>query len=71
MHPLLDLHGLTGEEARHRAERWMRDRQAEGVRTVVLVTGRGNRSPRGIPVLLGEIEHLLEELAGALVSAFE
>jgi hypothetical protein len=71
VHPLLDLHGLRGEEARQRAERWMRDRQAEGVRTVVLVTGRGNRSPLGLPVLLGEIEHLLDGLAGGLVASFE
>ena len=69
VHPLLDLHGLTGGEARLRAESWLRARQAEGARTVVLVTGRGNRS-QGLPVLRGEIEVLLDSLVGALVARF-
>jgi DNA-nicking Smr family endonuclease len=66
VHPLLDLHGLTGDQARRRAEQWMRDRQAEGVRTVVLVTGRGLHS-QGIPVVRNEVQHVLEELKGTLV----
>ena len=70
MHPLLDLHGLTGDEARLRAERWLRSRAADGARTVVVVTGRGNRSP-GTPVLRGEVEHLLDHLTGTLVDAWE
>jgi hypothetical protein len=70
VHPFLDLHGLTGEEAARRTERWLRDRQAEGVRTVVVVTGRGLRSP-GLPVLRTEVEHLLAGLKGTLVAAWE
>jgi len=70
VYPTLDLHGLTGDEARATAERWLRARQGGGERTVVLVTGRGNRSTGG-PVLLGEIEHLLEGLTGPLVEAFD
>ncbi|HEU4451973.1 MAG TPA: Smr/MutS family protein [Longimicrobium sp.] len=70
VYPTLDLHGMTGDEARASAERWLRARQGGGERTVVLITGRGNRSP-GAPVLLGEIEHLLEGLAGPLVEGFE
>lgn len=70
LHPLLDLHGHTGEEARRLAARWLRDRQAAGERTVVVVTGRGNRSA-GPPVLRAEIEHLLAGLAGSLVEGFE
>lgn len=66
VHPMLDLHGLTGDQARHRAEQWLRDRQAEGVRTVVLVTGRGLHS-QGIPVVRNEVEHLLALLKGTLV----
>lgn len=69
VHPLLDLHGLTADEALLRAERWLRDRRAEGARTVVLVTGRGNRSP-GPPVLRVEIEHLLEGLKATVVASF-
>lgn len=67
VHPVLDLHGLTAEEAVRRTERWLRDRAAEGVRTVVVVTGRGLRSA-GLPVLPGEVEHLLAGLQGTLVA---
>jgi hypothetical protein len=66
LHPLLDLHGLTGDEAVIRAESWLRSQRARGERTAVVVTGRGNRSPAG-PVLRGEIEHLLIRLRGDLV----
>ena len=67
MHPLLDLHGLTAAEARADAERWLRARARAGERTVVIVTGRGNRS-RGEPVLRPEIEHLLGHLSGEVVA---
>jgi Smr domain len=70
VHPVLDLHGMTGDEAGRRAEQWLRDRQAEGVRTVVLVTGRGLHSP-GIPVVRNEVEHLLTVLKGTLVVRWE
>lgn len=70
VHPVLDLHGMTGEEAARRTERWLRDRQAEGTRTVVVITGRGLRS-RGLPVLRAEVEHLLAGLQGSLVAGWE
>jgi Smr domain len=70
VHPLLDLHGLTGGEARVRAELWLRDRAAGGERTVVVVTGRGNRS-HGLPVLRGEVEDVLAKLQGEVVTAWE
>ena len=70
VHPILDLHGMTGDEARRRTEQWLRDRQAEGVRTVVVVTGRGLHS-QGIPVVRNEIEHLLALLKGTLVVRWE
>jgi Smr domain len=70
VHPQLDLHGMTGEEARRRTEQWLRDRQAEGVRTVVVVTGRGLHS-LGIPVVRNEVEHLLAGLKGTLVARWE
>ena len=69
LHPLLDLHGLTGDDARLRAGAWLRARHAERARTVVLITGRGNRSP-GPPVLLGDVEHLLAELRGGVVDSY-
>lgn len=65
-YPSLDLHGETAESARRLAERWLREQQAEGVRTVRLITGRGRRS-LGPPVLRGEIEELLETLRGSVV----
>jgi hypothetical protein len=70
VHPLLDLHGLTGDEALRRAEGWLRARAADGERTVVIVTGRGSHS-RGLPVLRPEIEHLLEGLRGSTVAGWE
>jgi hypothetical protein len=70
VHPLLDLHGLTGAEALRRAEGWLRARAADGERTVVIVTGRGTHS-RGLPVLRPEIEHLLEGLRGSAVEGWE
>lgn len=70
VHPLLDLHGLTGDEARRRTDRWLRDHQSQGVRTVIVVTGRGLHS-QGLPVVRGEVEHLLTELKGGIVSRWE
>jgi hypothetical protein len=70
VHPVLDLHGLTGDEARRRTEQWLMDRQAERVRTVVVVTGRGLHS-QGIPVIRNEVEHLLQLLKGTLVVRWE
>ena len=70
VHPQLDLHGLSALEARAEAERWMRTQAGQGERTVVIVTGRGNRS-RGLPVLRPEIEHLLTGLRGSLVDGWE
>jgi hypothetical protein len=70
IYPLLDLHGHTGGEARVRTESWLRARAAAGERTVVIVTGRGNRS-QGLPVLPGEIEHLLTLLTGEVVARWE
>jgi hypothetical protein len=70
VHPLLDLHGLTADEARRRAGAWLRARAADGERTVVIVTGRGSHS-RGLPVLRPEIEQLLHELQGSTVERWE
>lgn len=70
LYPLLDLHGLTADEAARRAEAWLRDRRERGERTVVVVTGRGNRSA-GPPVLRTELQHLLERLRGELVAGWE
>jgi hypothetical protein len=70
VHPLLDLHGLTGDEAVRRTRGWLMDRRGEGHGTVVVVTGRGARS-RGPPVLRAEVEELLRTLRGSVVDAWE
>ena len=67
--PTLDLHGETAETARRLTERWLRQRQAEGIDLVRVVTGRGLHSVGG-PVLPGEIRELLEELRGSVVADF-
>lgn len=41
----------TGAEARARAESWLRERQVAGVGEVLVITGRGNRSVDGVPVV--------------------
>lgn len=70
VHPHLDLHGHTGDEARRRAAAWLREQRGDGVRTVVVVTGRGLHS-RGLPVLRGEVEDVLRSLEGTVVQDFE
>lgn len=69
LYPTLDLHGESAETARRRAELWLRERAGEEIRTVRVITGRGLHSV-GPPVLPGEIETLLGELKGSVVSAF-
>lgn len=65
----MDLHGATAEEARGRAERWLRAQQGAGERVVRLITGRGLHSV-GPPVLPGEIQDLLASLSGSVVERF-
>jgi hypothetical protein len=69
VHPTLDLHGATAEEARARADRWLRAQQGAGERVVRLITGRGLHSV-GPPVLPGEIQDLLASLHGSVVERF-
>jgi hypothetical protein len=70
IHPLLDLHGQTGDEARRLAHAFLRERRLDGERTVVLVTGKGMHSAGMRPVLLGEVEDLLRGLRGTVVAGF-
>ncbi len=70
LHPTLDLHGETADDARRLTERWLRAHAADGVRTVVVITGRGRRSP-GPPVLPGEVQDLLAMLRGSLVASWQ
>jgi DNA-nicking Smr family endonuclease len=43
----IDLHGLTQEQAHHALARFLRAAQAEGVKTVLVVTGKGERTLAG------------------------
>jgi hypothetical protein len=69
IYPSLDLHGDTADAARARAERWLREEQEAGARTVRIITGKGLHSV-GPPVLPLEIEGLLATLKGSLVADF-
>jgi hypothetical protein len=67
VYPTLDLHGHTADEAHERARRWLTERQAQGDRTVRIITGKGLHSA-GLPVLPGTIEALLRSLRGTVVA---
>lgn len=55
----------TGSQAVQRAEGWLRAKQIERVREVLVVTGRGNGSLAGLPVIRTEIQRLLSRLRRA------
>lgn len=57
----LDLHGHPAASAREAVETFVRKRRAEGDRVLLVVHGKGNHSPRGIPVLRGEIAAWLSQ----------
>jgi DNA-nicking Smr family endonuclease len=56
-----DLHGLAAGEARAAVEAFLRDKRASGERCVLIVHGKGSHSPRGQPVLRGEIAAWLSQ----------
>lgn len=52
----------TAADARHRVEAWLRERQIARASEVLIITGRGNQSVAGIPVVRGAILALLPSL---------
>lgn len=62
----LDLHGLTRDDARLRTRHFLDNSVHHGFKTVLLITGRGLRSPEG-PVLRDELERYLSHDAAAWV----
>jgi len=56
-----DLHGLGAGEARAAVESFLRDKRVAGERCVLIVHGKGDHSPRGQPVLRGEIAAWLSQ----------
>ncbi len=63
----LDLHGCYRDEARKKVCHFLRNRCADGMHTVLIVTGKGNRSPNGESVLRDDIEKYLTTHASAWV----
>ena len=53
----------TAAEAVKRAEAWLRMKQAEGAREVLIVTGRGNQSYASVPVVREAVRRLLSFLS--------
>jgi hypothetical protein len=52
----------SAADARHRTEAWLRERQIGRTAEVLLITGRGNKSPGGVSAVRGEILSLLPTL---------
>jgi hypothetical protein len=55
-------HLPTSIDAVRRAEAWLREQQVRGSKDVLVITGRGNQSIGGIPVIRGAVEKLLFSL---------
>ena len=68
----LRAHLPTRAEAVARCEAWLRERQAAGVREVLVVTGRGQRSVDGVSVVREGVLTLLRSLSRrAVVKGFQ
>lgn len=52
----------TAADAVRRAETWLKQQQVQGSKEVLVITGRGNQSVGGVPVLRPAIEKLLFSL---------
>lgn len=63
----LDLHGCYREEARKKVRAFLQHRHLAGMKTVLIITGRGQRSKGGEPVLRSDIETYLRTKASAWV----
>ncbi len=52
----IDLHGLRSDEALRRLESFVAEAAASGVRTVLVITGKGHHSPGGRGILRQKVE---------------
>ncbi|MCH5276237.1 MAG: Smr/MutS family protein [Desulfovibrionaceae bacterium] len=57
----IDLHGLNSEQAFQHLVHFFRGAYYKGVRTALVVTGRGLNSPNGIPVLRSKVQEWLTQ----------
>jgi len=64
----LDLHGSYRDEALKRVRHFLQHRHADGYNTLLIVTGRGKRSPNGEAVLRSDVEEYLRTRASAWVA---
>ena len=61
----------SGADAAHRADAWLRERQAADAGEVLIITGRGRGSPDGIPVVREAVARLFPSLRRAgVIAAF-
>jgi hypothetical protein len=59
----LDLHAFRSvDDAVRHTERWLRERQVSRAGSVLVITGRGARSPGGVPVMRPAIQKLFTRL---------
>src|SRR5258708_23448101 len=52
----------TAADASHRVRNWLRQQQVAGAKEVLVVTGRGNNSDDGVPVVKDACVHVFHEL---------
>jgi hypothetical protein len=52
----------SAADATYRTEAWLRERQVSGAKQVLIITGRGNRSPGGVSVVRTAIVNMLPVL---------
>lgn len=52
----IDLHGLNAEQAYHNLVAFFRNSYQRGLRTVLVVTGKGKNSVNGMPVLRNKVQ---------------
>jgi DNA-nicking Smr family endonuclease len=64
----LDLHGSYRDEAREKVRHFLKNRFEQGLHTVLIVTGRGKRSPGGESVIRQDMENYLSTQAKAWVA---
>ena len=52
----IDLHGLNAEQAYHNLIAFFRNSYQRGLRTVLVVTGKGKNSINGMPILRNKVQ---------------